>query len=671
MTHNSNTHWLHRILLRPLLARLLLVLLTLNTTAAFALEQVKLGILDESGPEMALKKWSATADYLNEIFTNYNFTIKPLDFDEVENAVATNSVDFILTHPGLYILLEHDYEVSRIATLKKRIEGKIVTTVDSVVFMRADNSKINSYEDLKGSSLMAVTQNSFGGFQMAWREMLDHSVDPFTDLSELQFAGTHDAVVYRVLNGEADAGTVKSGILERMASEGKIDLSMIKAIMQEGDGQHHGLHHLHSTRSYPGWPFAKLSKTDLQLAEQVAITLINMPENSDAALSAESNGWTIPLSYSKVHELFRELELPPYAKKSISLGQFVTQNKLIAILVLGAIVATLLLVFYISHINSRLKKLGGELQLEVDERTYDLKQREQELEVIIDTIPSMVFVKDAKDLRFVRFNRTGEKLLGKSRDTLIGQTAHDLYPADQADRINERDREVLESHQVLDIEEEPIDTPQGIRYMHTRKVGIYDDDDTPLYLIGISNDVTENRMVRKQLDHFATYDALTGLYNRRVLENRLADEFNRYKRYKEPFTVFMLDIDHFKQCNDTYGHIAGDNVLRALAETIESTIRNTDFAARYGGEEFTVVLPETSLEDSEILANRLLTQTFRIRVPTEDKGDIRIRISIGVASTTSTTKEWKEVLKEADQALYAAKQAGRNCVKMSVNGNIL
>jgi diguanylate cyclase (GGDEF)-like protein/PAS domain S-box-containing protein len=282
-----------------------------------------------------------------------------------------------------------------------------------------------------------------------------------------------------------------------------------------------------------------------------------------------------------------------------------------------------------------------------------------------------VFVKDAKDLRFVRFNRTGEKLLGKSRDILIGQTAHDLYPAEQADRINERDREVLESHQVLDIEEEPIETPQGIRYMHTRKVGIYDDDDTPLYLIGISNDVTENRMVRKQLDHFATYDALTGLYNRRVLENRLADEFNRYKRYKEPFTVFMLDIDHFKQCNDTYGHIAGDNVLRALAETIESTIRNTDFAARYGGEEFTVVLPETSLEDSEILANRLLTQTFRIRVPTEDKGDIRIRISIGVASTASTTKEWKEVLEEADQALYAAKQAGRNCVKMSVNGKIL
>ncbi|OOZ40355.1 phosphate/phosphite/phosphonate ABC transporter substrate-binding protein [Solemya elarraichensis gill symbiont] len=355
------------------MARLLLVLLTLNTTTAFALEQVKLGILDERGPEKALEKWSATADYLNERFAHYNFTIKPLNFDDAENAVATNSVDFILTHPGLYIRLEHDYDVSRIATLKKRIEGEIVSTVDSVVFMLADNSKINSYEDLKGSSLMAVTQNSFGGFQMAWREMHDHSVDPYTDLSALNFAGTHDAVVYRVLNGEADAGTVKSGILERMASEGKIDLSRIKAINQEGDGQHHGLHHMHSTRSYPGWPFAKLRDTDLQLAEQVAIALICMPEDSDAALSAESNGWTIPLSYSKVHELFRELELPPYAKRPVSLGQFVAHNKPTAILILGAIVAALLLVFYISHINTRLKKLGGELQVEVDERTHDLK----------------------------------------------------------------------------------------------------------------------------------------------------------------------------------------------------------------------------------------------------------------------------------------------------------
>ncbi len=178
-------------------------------------------------------------------------------------------------------------------------------------------------------------------------------------------------------------------------------------------------------------------------------------------------------------------------------------------------------------------------------------------------------------------------------------------------------------------------------------------------------DITERKLAENELKHMATHDPLTGLYNRNEMILRLNDEIERASRYEHNLSVFMLDLDHFKSINDTYGHQAGDNILKGFADILESSIRNTDYAARYGGEEFVIILPETELLKAEELAERLrkliADHPFIIKIDKE----IKITTSIGIATFPEHAKTSQELLETADSAMYAAKKAGRNQVKSS------
>lgn len=276
---------------------------------------VKIGVLAKRGYARCLSKWGPTAQYLSETLPEYNFEIVPLSFAQITPAVENKSVDFILANSSIYIGLEVNYGVNRIATLKnKRLDGTY-TTFGGVIFSLREKSKLKKLNDLKGKTFMAVDETSFGGWRMAWRELQEHGIDPYTDFSELRFGGTHDAVVFAVLNGEIDAGTVRTDTLERMAFAGLVDLEELY-VFQEHLGGMVNLPFLHSTREYPEWPFAKLLHTDTLLAEKVAIELIRMPEDSESAKAALSSGWTIPLNYQSVHDCLKALNLPPYIKSS-------------------------------------------------------------------------------------------------------------------------------------------------------------------------------------------------------------------------------------------------------------------------------------------------------------------------------------------------------------------
>lgn len=158
----------------------------------------------------------------------------------------------------------------------------------------------------------------------------------------------------------------------------------------------------------------------------------------------------------------------------------------------------------------------------------------------------------------------------------------------------------------------------------------------------------------------AITDPLTGLLNRRYLEERFSQEIERSKRYQFPLSFVMMDIDSFKLLNDTFGHQAGDEVLRETAHCIRRSLRNFDVAARYGGEEFIVVLPETDVTSAMILAERL-----RKAVEQHFAGENSrhpVTVSIGVSSLSKTLQNRHQVIRAADQALYAAKKRGKNCV---------
>ena len=158
-------------------------------------------------------------------------------------------------------------------------------------------------------------------------------------------------------------------------------------------------------------------------------------------------------------------------------------------------------------------------------------------------------------------------------------------------------------------------------------------------------------------------DKLTGLYNRRFLDSYLDEEVNRTKALRDEMSVIMADVDHFKHYNDTNGHPMGDKVLQAVASLIESNVRALDRCVRYGGEEFLVLLPRTTQERAYRTAERIRAAIEDYEFPArENQPEGRVTISMGVASLPRHAQDGQELVLRADEALYAAKQAGRNRV---------
>lgn len=171
------------------------------------------------------------------------------------------------------------------------------------------------------------------------------------------------------------------------------------------------------------------------------------------------------------------------------------------------------------------------------------------------------------------------------------------------------------------------------------------------------------RVLQEELRELSTHDPLTGLYNRRYLEVALGQELIAARRHGHPVSVIMGDLDHFKEVNDRYGHLAGDAVLRAFGERVKQHARGSDIYCRYGGEEFLLVLPQMALGPALERAEQLRDAVASASVPVVAER-IAVTASFGVA-TFADVDGGEELIAAADRALYAAKAAGRNCVRSS------
>jgi diguanylate cyclase (GGDEF)-like protein len=185
-------------------------------------------------------------------------------------------------------------------------------------------------------------------------------------------------------------------------------------------------------------------------------------------------------------------------------------------------------------------------------------------------------------------------------------------------------------------------------------VVIYDVTDEAVSRLGMQS-------LNSQLEMISRVDGLTGLYNRSFWEEQFVMEYKRDKRSESPSALVMLDIDHFKKVNDTYGHPAGDEVIKALAAIIKKATRETDISGRYGGEEFAIILPDTPVANVEFVAERIRRLVEKSTV-VYDEINITFTISIGIAGFKHTHKDSTHWLDAADKALYQAKDSGRNRV---------
>ncbi len=394
--------------------------------AAENLPDISIGVLYKRSPTQCLKQWQPLADYLNSTIKEVNFIIVPFGFQEIEEAVAENSIDFIVSNPAIYVNLEAKYQVTRITTMENMLLGNRSSKFGGVLFSRRDRKDIRDAIDLKGMDFMAVSPTSFGGWITSWRYLQERKIDPAHDFASLHYGGSHDKVVQAVENGEVDAGAIRSGILELMAMEGKINLLDFYVIDDKRD--HDESTFMHTTRLYPEWAFAMLVDTDRKLAEKVTVALLNMQPGIVSAANADNATWTIPLDYQAVHQCLKKLNIKPYENFGRITGEhLVEQHPLLILLLIAVLIAAWLTSIYFLTLNRRLKASTILLDNELESNKI-MEKRLLQFKLTLDQTLDCVFMFDPQSLIYIYANHGAMALVGYSMVELLQMTSLDLKP---------------------------------------------------------------------------------------------------------------------------------------------------------------------------------------------------------------------------------------------------
>jgi diguanylate cyclase (GGDEF)-like protein/PAS domain S-box-containing protein len=324
-------------------------------------------------------------------------------------------------------------------------------------------------------------------------------------------------------------------------------------------------------------------------------------------------------------------------------------------LVLSLIVHAIRENVYMAVLTDVTRLAEQEDKLYVDRKTFF---------AIFDHVRDYAIYTITLDGRIEEWNRSLQRYAGWLAADVQGRSDSVFFPADDPDRPD-LGLLLAEAERIGSTETEGWRLRRDGSRLWTNSVitALPDESGTVRGFVVVSRDLTERKRQEDEMKKLATVDPLTGAYNRRKGDALLAVEFHNWKRYGHPFTVVTLDIDHFKEVNDRFGHAAGDAVLCALVQTCRKALRPMDMVIRRGGEEFLIVLPNTAEDAAMSTAERLRTAVAATEVDGSEGGSIHFTISLGVASPRGESAS--ELLGRSDEALYAAKTGGRNRVLLA------
>ncbi|HEX5539385.1 MAG TPA: EAL domain-containing protein, partial [Methylophilaceae bacterium] len=310
---------------------------------------------------------------------------------------------------------------------------------------------------------------------------------------------------------------------------------------------------------------------------------------------------------------------------------------------------------YRAAFSSSVRQPFQQLQLAQEKLTSS----QQVLQSILDNVPVRIFWKD-RNLNYLGANVLFVQDAGVSDiSQLIGKNNSELFLAN-AERYGQDDRRVIETGVPQINYEEPLMQPDGsARWVLTSKVPLRNGDGDIIGVLGTYNDITERKQAEQIIRYQASYDALTQLPNRRMFHDRLRQEISKSQRSGLKLALILLDLDNFKEVNDTLGHAFGDNLLRQVAERLRVCVREEDSVARLGGDEFSIII--AGLQEASTL-ERIAQDILReLGLPFRLQDDVVYpTVSIGLTVYPDDADNIDDLLKNADQAMYEAKRQGRN-----------
>jgi diguanylate cyclase (GGDEF)-like protein/PAS domain S-box-containing protein len=690
-------------------------------------------------------------------------------------------IDFVLTNPSHYIKLrEHHRLTGALATLVMRQGSQGVHGIGGVIVRRAQRDDIRDLADIAHKRVAIAGKHYLGTYMAPALELLRAGVD-LDDIAWVETSQPVDQVITSVLDGQSDVGFVRTGVLEDLEREGKLqpgELAVVHPL------NHPGFDFRASTQLYPEWPFLAAADVDASISQQVSAALLNLRPDHPAARAAGLYGFTIAANYASVEQAMRELRMAPFERLPAFLWKDIWQRYHLWILGIGALslLTTLMALGLVAH-RRQLLRTQSRLEAEHHKLTatterlnylmasspvmfYTLRVMRHQteptwvsanIEQLLGYTPSQarqlhwwtdhLHPEDAaqavatirglhlsghvrhqfrfaladgtyrwfhNDLRLLNTASGQVEALGIWRDitntkrqedrlqlaasvfdnsydgVIITDALHRVVDTNPAfSRITGHPREAVLGRTLAELAGAPpsptAPPSSALQHMLTvlsaqghwqGEMQLQRDNGQPLvcamsvsavsdssqhtgHHVVVFSDIGHIKAHQAELDRLAHYDALTGVPNRRMLVDRLAQAIERARRSGQSLAICYLDLDDFKPVNDRLGHAVGDQLLINMTRRLEGALRGQDTLARLGGDEFVLLLADLTHPDEwqPVLARvmRLVQQAVPL-----GEHSATVSASVGVTVYPADDVDADTLLRHADQAMYSAKQAGRN-----------
>lgn len=383
-------------------------------------KHLRFGVLSFRPKEITTAQWLPLAKELEHNLPSYSVELVPLTYPELNQAAKENTLDLVLTNPEHYVLLKNKMGINAAATMITLEKGHPLTYFAGVIFTRADRMDIQTFSDLNDKKIASPSEESLGGYLMQRWELEKNNVMPKSYL----FTGMpHDKVVDEVLGGNADAGFVRSGVLEKLAQTGKITLGENPTIrVIEPHPITDGIPVLHSTDHYPEWAFCLTKDMNSDISRRITLALLNIKSDSDVAKTAGIAGFNAPADYTPVEILMLRLRAHPDQLKYFNFSDVIWRYRNNVVIALVVTFAIFVLILFLMLTNRKLAKTEKQLQ-----------ESNAEISLLLNSMAEGAYGVDTGG--FCRFvNASFLQILGyDNADAVLGKHIHELVHHSHAD----------------------------------------------------------------------------------------------------------------------------------------------------------------------------------------------------------------------------------------------